>query len=561
MPLLRAQLLKIQRTVYRKNLRRINETLTPDKAVARYAREYHKYLRHYEAVSSKAELIRHVMSSDIVYHGDYHPLKQSQRSVLRILREIAGKRQIILCLEMFHGNDQRLIDQYMHKELSRKNLFNKINYAKKWGYKWEYWKPVIKLCKQHDIQIIGINSEQDGNKNSLALRDIYSAKVIGKLLIRNPEALIYVVDGDYHVSPNHLPYQVEKPLKLFDIEVKRTIIYQNPANLYWQLADKNREENNVLHISSDSFCIMNTTPANKLQSYLNWLEFSKDAYYPVHADWEDASEELGNTSIPALTKTICTILGLSYPDDAMERLEIHYGTNLDFMGVVHLSPELAPQLPSVRQKIKNNEGFLLEYERNGVDSYLIYLPTSSLNMAAEEATHFLNALLRGRLPAGMKPFDAFYCTVMTEAIGFFGSKLINEKRKVQTRNSIRRYLGSFKQKRATREDQRKIHLCHLILQHRYIENLSHHPNDFKDKFKDLYRARTRIHGELATQLGYMLGDKLFYAVKNGGFPLKEVVELFKEPFSEPYKAFLTYLNTSSKIAQSKDTEEQGLNYI
>lgn len=550
---LRRQLLKIQRKLYLKNLQRISESLTPDPALDRYSREYHKYLKHYESISSASDLIRHVIASDIVYHGDYHPLKQSQRSVLRILREIVDKRKIILCLEMLFADDQRLVDQYMQRKLTRKAFLEKINYEKKWGFRWENWKPIIDICRQNDIQIIGINSDQSDKRNSLTARDVYSAKIIGKILIRNPDALVYVVDGDYHVSPNHLPFQVESRLKVFDMEVKRTIIYQNDANLYWHLAHDNKEESDVLEITPDSFCILNTTPANKLQSYLNWLEFSEEAYHPAQADWEDLSEEAGNTTIPGLVKTICKILELPYPEKAVENLEVYYGKHLDFMGMISQSPRLSHMLSSVRQKIESNEGFLIEYEKSGIDSYLIYLPISSLNMAAEEATHFLNAALRGRLTRWLKPFDYFYYLVMTEAIGFFGSKLINEKRKVQTRNAIRKYLGSFKHKdkAPNREEQKKIHLCHLILKHRFNENLSHHPDDFKSKFKEIYRARTRIHRELATQLGYMLGANLFNAVRRRNFPLKEVIELFKEPFTEPYKAFLTYLNVSSKVARRK----------
>ena len=550
---LRQQLLKIQRRIYLKNLRRINETLTPDPYLDRYSREYHKYLKDYDSVSSSAELIRHVISSDIVYHGDYHPLKQSQRAVLRILREIVGKRKIILCLEMFYGGDQRWIDQFLQKKLSKKEFLKKIDFTKKWGFKWEHWKPIIDLCKKNKIPIVGINSDQSDKKNSLRARDIYSAIVIGKLVIRNPDTLIYVVDGDYHISPNHLPFKVESRLKIFDIEVKHTIIYQNDVNLYWELAHDHKEESDVLQITSDSFCIFNTTPANKLQSYLNWLEFSDEAYHPVQAGWEDLSEEAGNTTIPGLVKTICNILELSYPEDEIESLEVYYGKHLDFMHMISQSPTLSHMLPSVKQKIKKNEGFLLEYEKNGIDSYLIYLPISSLNMAAEEATHFLNSVLRGRLKKEMNPFDSFYYTAMTEAIGFFGSKLINEKRKVDTRNAIRKYLGSFKHrdKAPNKEEQKKIHFSHLILKHRFLENLTHHPDDFKIKFKEIYRARTRIHRELATQLGYMLGNNLFNAVRRRRFPLKEIIELFKEPFTEPYKAFLTYMNVSSRVSRRK----------
>ncbi len=549
---LRKQLLKIQRAAYKKNLRRIEETLSPDPIVEQYSREYNRHLRRYKALSSKAELIRRVLASDVVYHGDYHTLNQSQRAVLRILREIAGKRQIFLCLEMFHADDQRFIDQYMQKGLPQKELLKKIQYKRKWGFNWENWKPVIDLCKKYDIAIIGINSDQQKMKNSLKSRDIYSAKIIGKLIIRNPDALVYVVDGDYHISPDHVPHQVEKRLKEFDITTKRTIVYQNAPNLYWQLAQENKEEANVLQIARDSFCIMNTTPANRLQSYLNWLEYSRDAYYPVPGDWQEANEDSGNTSIPAILKTICKILDIPYPEDALDRLEIYYGGNLDFMTILSGSSVLSPMLPSIRQKIKNEEAFLLEYDKKkGEDGYLIYLPNSSLNMAAEEAVHFLNIVMRGSYCQKLRPFDSFYCTVMTEAIGFFGSKLINEKRKVQTRNSIRKYLGSFKQKAPSPQERKKVRLCHLILQHRYIQDISHNPQDFKAKFREIYRARTKLHRDLATQLGYMLGDKLFYAVKKRRLSLHEMVDLFKEPFSLPFTAFISYINLSTKVARRK----------
>jgi uncharacterized iron-regulated protein len=553
MPALRKQLLKIQRRLYLRNLRRIEETLAPDPALERYAREYHTYLKQYQSISSTSELIRHVMSSDVVYHGDYHPLKQSQRSVLRILREIVEKRKIILCLEMFYANDQRWIDQFLQRKITQKEFLEKIDYKKKWGFKWEHWKPVIDLCKKNKIPIAGINSDQSDKKNSLLERDIFSAIIIGKLLIRNPDTLIYVVDGDYHISPNHLPLQVEERLQVFDIAVKRIIIYQNSADLYWQLAHEHKEESDVVEISDDSFCIFNTTPANKLQSYLNWLEFSAEAYHPVQAGWEDLSEEAGNTTIPGIVNTICKILALPYPDDEMERLEVYYGKHLDFMSMISKSPKLSHLLPSVRHKIRRNEGFLLEYERNGDDSYLIYLPISSLNMAAEEATHLLNSIMRGRLTRRLKPFDYFYYMAMTEAIGYFGSKLINEKRKVQTRNAIRRYLGSFKHRdRApNREEKRKITMCHLILKHRYYENLSYQAHEFREKLKDVYQARTRTQRVLATQLGYMLGEKIFLAVRKRKFPLKGIIKLFSEPFTEPYKAFLTYINISQRVNRRK----------
>lgn len=551
MSVLRAQLLKMQRTAYLRNLKLINNSLALNRSLNRYAREYQKYVNTYNSVSSKSDLIRRIVGSDIVYHGDYHPLKQSQRSVLRILREIAKKRTIIVFLEMFNGEDQKLIDQFMLNKLTKTVFLKKINYTKTWGYKWENWQPIIEVCQKNKIPIMGINSNPEPGTDSLAYRDHYSAKIIAKEYIRNPEALLYVVDGDYHISPDHLPYQVKKLLQYFDLEIKQTIVYQNAENLYWQLANEGNEDADVLQINHDSYCIMNTTPANKLQSYINWFEYSDDAYYPVHGDWDDSIEELGTTSIPALTNTMCAILGIPFPKQALERLEIYYGADLNFMELLDKSEELKYLLPVIKQKIKNNEGFLLEYGQNSVESYLIYLPTSNLNMAAEESAHFLNAVLRGKPTVPMKPFDFFYYLVITEALGFFGSKLINEKRKAQSRNAIRRYLGSFKYKKPNLEAQRKIHLGRLILQHHYVEACSANSFAFKKKFRSIYRTRNRITVEFATQLGYSLGDKLFSAVKKEKFPLPEVTRLFTRSFNKPDEAFHTYLDISWRITKKK----------
>src|SRR5690349_24680796 len=126
---LRAQLLKIQRENYERNLLLVKRSLGSNPTVARYGREYHRYLKGYQGISSKTDLIRRVMASDVVYHGDYHTRRHSQRSILAMLQELAGRREIILCLEMFHGRDQKWVDQYMAGALEHKAFLSKIGHA------------------------------------------------------------------------------------------------------------------------------------------------------------------------------------------------------------------------------------------------------------------------------------------------------------------------------------------------------------------------------------------------------------------------------------------------
>src|SRR5690606_39043509 len=273
---LRDQLLRIQRENYEKNLRLVKRSLGANAFVAKYGREYHRYLKTYQSISGKPELVRRAAASDLVYHGDYHTLWHSQRSILAMLQELSGKREIVLCLEMFHGKDQKWVDLYLSGALEEKSFLNKIRYARNWAYNWNPWRHILDFCRARGIPVLGINTEVEDPEKSLQARDVYSAQIIGRALIRHPGALIYVVDGDYHISPNHLPREVEARLAPLGVIPQRTIIYQNAENLYWKLAMEHKEEAEVLQIGADSFCLMNTVPATKLQSYLDWLEYAED---------------------------------------------------------------------------------------------------------------------------------------------------------------------------------------------------------------------------------------------------------------------------------------------
>lgn len=539
---LRAQLLRIQRENYERNLSLVKRSLGSNPAVTKYGREYHRYLKTYQGISSKGDLLRRVMASDVVYHGDYHTLRHSQRSILAMLQELAGRRSVILCLEMFHGRDQKWVDLYMAGEIEEKEFLNKIGYARKWAYNWNPWRHILDFCREQKFPVLGINTEAQDPEQSLLERDIFSAQVIGQALIRHPGSLVYVVDGDYHISPNHLPKEVEERLLPLGITPQRTIIYQNAENLYWKLAEEHLEEADVLQIAPDSFCLMNTVPATKLQSYLDWLEYAEDGYFPVRGNWAELSGENYFGQIQNIIQNLDSIFQLKFQAESLERLTVYSSRNLDFTEVIQGTPALRGQMRRIKDKIRRGEGFLLEYREGGIDTYLIYLPNSSINQAAEEATHFMNSVLRGGpLEKPLGGFDYFYSNVLTEALGFFGSKMINEKRKAPTESALRVFLGKVRQGWESPNQGETARVSRLLLQHLHMEKRSEREMDFRRKFEAVYDERTALPQIFSTQLGYMLGNRLYYAVKKGLVPLKDVRALFFERFTSPGQAFQAYV--------------------
>jgi hypothetical protein len=550
---LREQLIQIQRKNYRKDLKLVRESLGYNPGVEIYKKEYRRYLKDYEEVSNKTHLIRKALAADLIFHGDYHTLKQSQHSVLHIIREIQGKRDIIMCLEMFYGSDQKYVDSFMSGELSESSFLDKIDYAKKWPFHWSNSSPIIFFCQENGIPILGINTEINEGKgiSGLRKRDRYSARIIAKAFIRNPGKLIYVVSGDLHVAPNHLPKNVEQLLEQLEEPGKIFIIFQNAENLYWKLCSQGLEESDVLRISENIYCVMNTMPANKIQSYLNWLEYSEDAYFPVHRDWELDDFEQSRATVHEMVHTLASILNLEFPSDALHKLTLYYPDNLYFMELIQNRPELKGQLRLVKDKIKRGEGFLLEYEHSGENAYLVYLANSSINMATEEACHFLNAVLRGPLRRPISPFDHFYRNVITECLGFFGSKFLNEKRQAQSENSIRRFLGKVKRGEYKKTDQESIQVSKYILQYFYLQRKTTDPTEYIKKFHIQYKSRSAISRIFSTQLGYMLGNKLYYAVKRGKFSIGRIREIFCDLFDEPMKAFDCTLEISERVKKVK----------
>ncbi len=519
--------------------------------IERYEREYLRCIKDYQEISNKADLIKRVLVSDLVYHGDYHTLRQSQRSVLRILREIQGKRDIILCMETFHETDQKFVNSFLSGDLAESSFLKKIKYSKKWPFSWANWSPIVLFCKDNHIPILGINSQGEEGIRSLRDCDRSSARIIVKSLIRYPDKLIYVVDGDYHISPNHLPKSVEGLLKQLDVQVRSLIIYQNAENLYWRLCREKKEEADVLKISDNSYCVMNTMPANKVQSYLNWLEYAEDAYYPIHRDWQDEAFESQGITIEAMVSVITSVLDLKLPADAFQRLTIYYSSDLHFMDLIYNTPELKSHIRLIREKIRRDEGFLLQYERSGKTRYIIYLTNSSINMAAEEAAHFVNAAVRGPMKVHLDPFNRFYRNLMIECLGFFGSKFINEKRKSQSEYSLRKFLGQINRGEHEQMDPVIAQSARCMLQHFYLQKKTNDPAEFKKKFHHQYKSRSSLPQIFSTQMGYMMGNKLYYAVKRGEFSIGKIRQYFQEPFDAPGHAFECSLAVSKQLRKVK----------
>ena len=90
----RDQLIATQRQLVEKTKSEIYESLgAPGEAVKAYYQEYRRELFPHQGPVEREELYRALDEANIVYFGDYHTLRESQKAPLRILDEMMRRRR------------------------------------------------------------------------------------------------------------------------------------------------------------------------------------------------------------------------------------------------------------------------------------------------------------------------------------------------------------------------------------------------------------------------------------------------------------------------------------
>lgn len=509
-----------------------------------YLEDYNREFEGYQRLSNWGELIACVRKADIVYSGDYHTMAQAQRIALRLLGEIAlAHREVTLAVEVVRIANQRELDLFMQGALSEEEFLEAIDYERTWGFPWEHYRALFEFARKHRMRVVGINSEPKKGRGALKRRDRAAAQVIAKEHLRKPGALIYVLDGDLHVAPTHLPLAVDKMLAQFDGHLKSVIVYQNNEQVYWQLAKMGIEqETDVVLISKDRFCVMSTPPIIKFQSYFNWIDSTRELTSPSLRSWrvDLAGEEDLYSQVLRLVRMISGFLEIDV--EGLEDFTVYSPADLDFLDRLKESKRLtASEVETIAAHIRTNESYFIE---NG---NMIYIANLSINHAAEEAAHFIHTLCAGPRRPNITQVEDFYCRVMREAIGFFGSKVVNHKRPCYGLNDFK-YLRRRHPAKSPERVAEMISIGKFVRKHKQWERTYVSKGTPWNLEGPMYRLPLGIHIGVTHSLGYMLGNRLFEGLMKGVIEKRAVRALFHTNFSDLSQSLGVYLQTISTLS-------------
>ena len=508
-----------------------------------YYDEYAKEVEGFERLSSKRELFDACAAADIVYCGDYHTLRQSQQTARKLVEELARRRaNVTVALEMVSIEHQPALDEYMAGGIGEDEFLRRVDYGNTWDFAWAPYREILDVCRRKGLRAVAINSDPAASSSHVLERDFAAANVIVSETAARPDALVFVFDGDLHVARDHLPLIVRSALQRRGLKRRAVIVHQNAEPIYWNLAEQGLERVvDVVRIAADCYCVLSATPLVKLQSYLNWEQNHDELCAFSHPTWRVGEGEPDYTEqMHELVTTIAEFLEIQ--DPGLDDFIVYTTGDLDFLQALERDPRFKPrEIAEIRRQIEASESYFIP------KANIIYLSDLTLHRAAEEAAHFINTICSGFDGTRRDARDAFFYRTMKEAIGFFGSRIIDHKRYCVSEEDFREFLNANGKKRLDGEGRQLRAIARLVLRHRAAERRQIETRARLARVDSIYRQPPAMSNAVAHALGYIVGDKLYNALISGKMDKKEIRALFYDPLppgaAEPrYLALVERLN-------------------
>jgi Haem-binding uptake, Tiki superfamily, ChaN len=405
----------------------------------KYLREFNKSFRTYESVLTSEEVQAALRLADVVLIGDYHALPAAQRAAASLLeqRALAGDRPVILGVETVFARDQHILDEWWRREIDETELRQRIRFDLDWGYDWAPFYELLVSARDNAEALYGLDCLPREDLRKIGARDRHAALKIAEIRQRHPNAVVYVLFGESHMAPRHLPREVRKE----NPETKVVTVLQNVDSLYWRAAGERADKVEAVRVTEDVLCVFNATPLEKYESYRLFLD-----------QWSRCDES------PDYAPTIYNLIDSLANFLEINRYSSHNSTQPKFL--VDMLPEVyggssAATLGRLllRKGVSEDDlkQMLARVEEYG-STYLpqvnaFYVREFQMMHAAEGATRFLHQACQGlprrwnghfaqesELSSEQRAADRFYACLMEHAIAYFGSRVLYPSRPAPVMN-------------------------------------------------------------------------------------------------------------------------------
>ncbi|HEY6369627.1 MAG TPA: ChaN family lipoprotein [Candidatus Sulfotelmatobacter sp.] len=403
----------------------------------KYLREFNEAYLSYESVLDLQQVQTALHSADVVLIGDYHALPAAQRYAASLIeqRALAGDRPVVLGVETIFARDQHILDEWWRREIDESELRQRIRFDLDWGYDWAPFHELLVSARDHAEAVYGLDCMPREDLRKIGARDRHAAAKIAEIRQRHPNAVIFVLFGESHLAPGHLPRALLEQLP----GARVLTVLQNLDALYWRAAGERADKVEGVRVNDEVICVFNATPLEKYESYRLFLD-----------QWSRCEDG------PDFAPTIYNLIDSLARFLEINRYSPHNGTQPKFL--VDMLPEVyGGSSDAMLRRLLSRKG-IAEQERESMltsveeqgSAYLpqvnaFYVREFQMIHAAEDATRFLHQACQG-LPQRLNghaeqgscangndqrersPIDTFYARVIEHAVAYFGSRVLDPSR-------------------------------------------------------------------------------------------------------------------------------------
>jgi hypothetical protein len=394
----------------------------------KYLREFKQAFRSYDSLLDSQQVQNALLSSDVVLVADYHALPAAQRHAAALVeqRAMVGDRPVVLGVETIFARDQHILDEWWRREIDEEELRQRIRFDLDWGYDWSPFHELLVTARDHAEAVYGLDCMPREDLRRIGARDRHAAAKIVEIHERHPSAVVFVLFGESHLAPAHLPRALLGQMP----GAKILTVLQNIDALYWRAAGERADRVDAVRVNDEVLCVFNATPLEKYESYRLFLD-----------QWSRCEDA------PDFAPTIYNLIDSLARFLEMNRYSPHNSTQPRFL--VDMLPEVySGASEAMLRRLLSRKGvseqdrtaMLARVEERG-SAYLpqinsFYIREFQMMHASEDAARFLHQACRG-LPrrihdgAGGRgssqrkgEIDAFYARLIEHAVAFFGSRVL-----------------------------------------------------------------------------------------------------------------------------------------
>src|SRR6266699_3071012 len=140
-------------------------------------------------------------------YRSYDALPAAQRHAASLIeqRALAGDCPVVLGVETIFARDQHILDEWWRRDIDESELRQRIRFDLDWGYDWTPFYELLVTARDHAEAVYGLDCMPREDLRKIGARDRHAAAKIAEIRQRHPDAVIFVLFGESHLAPGHLP--------------------------------------------------------------------------------------------------------------------------------------------------------------------------------------------------------------------------------------------------------------------------------------------------------------------------------------------------------------------